>query len=444
MERLVRMSVDELEELVAGEEGVYELDEASYPPCLRPRTGPIRLKRLARGELKVEVDKRDGRIGSFELDVLFTNGVSVFGEPYWFGTFLRGPVAEAFGIEIEPHPTPAPRSAQAMVEDLMPEAPRSSEPEPRRQPKRRRAVQPRPAELARALAKRVSGQDAAVSRIAELVSGQLSKVAPARPESMLLIGPHGSGKTRAVEALPEVLAEAGHAGAHVFRVDCGLAGGFDASRLLGSAPGYVGYTESPPLLEALETRSCILLLDEIEKAHDRAHEVLLGLIAEGRLVAPDGRSVEAPGLVVAMTSADGAEDLEHALAEVPPGSREEVDACRTHLFRQGWPEELIGRVGSFVVFDPPPETSLHEAAERAIRELAGEYGLEVETLPPVLADVVTDLADANETGLRAVTHAARDLLMQAFADAARDGLEGPVAIDPGPPPKVEALQKSLL
>jgi ATP-dependent Clp protease ATP-binding subunit ClpA len=443
------MSVDELEELVAGGEGVYELDEASYPPCCTPPSGRLQLTRLPRGELKIEVDKRRIRDADcFQLDVLFSNGVCIFGDTAYFGGFLRGPIAEAFGIEIEPHPKPV-RHVQTMVEDLRPKirkqkakddeeeatpAPRSS----------RRPPSPRPAELARALAKRVSGQDAAVARVAELVAGQLAKVAPARPESMLLLGPHGAGKTRAVAALPDALADVGHESAHVFRVDCGLAGGFDASRLLGSAPGYVGYTESPPLLEALEQRGCILLLDEIEKAHFRAHQVLLGLVDEGRLSAPDGRSIDVPGLVVAMTSADGADDLEHALAEVPPGSREEIDVCRTHLYRQGWPDELIGRIGSFVVFDPPPLTSLHEAAESAIRALGREYGLEVESLPPVLADVVTDLADTDEAGLRAVTHAARDLLMRAFAEAAREGLEGAVAIDPGPPPKVEALQRSLL
>lgn len=440
MERLVRMSVDELEELVAGEEGVYELEEATYPPCLKPANGWLRLRRLPRGELKVEVEKRELRIGNFELDVLFGKGVCVFGEPFHFGKFLRGPVADAFAIEIEPHPEGHGRPVQTMVEDLTTKVVHVKG-SPARQA--RKASTPRPTELARALMKHVAGQDAAVTRIADVVTGQLAKVQPARPESMLLLGPSGSGKTRAIQALPDALSGIGHDDAHVFRVDCGLAGGFEASRLIGSAPGYVGYAESPPLLEALEKPGCILLLDEVEKTHYRAHNVFLGLLDEGRLTAPDGRSIDVPGLIVAMTSADGAGDLEYELEDVPAGSRAEIDVCRTHLYRQGWSEELIGRIGSFVVFDPPPETSLRAAAESAIRALGREYGVEVESLPPVLADVVVDLADADETGLRAVTHAARDLLMRAFADAAREGLEGPVAIDPGPPPQVVVLQSSL-
>jgi hypothetical protein len=444
MKRLVSMSVDELELLVTGSgEEVYELDGASYPPGCDPPRGPLRLRRLERGGLKVEVDKREVAPDDFRLSVLFYCGACVFANSRDLAEFLRGPVAAAFGIEAEPLPSPVQRPAEALLVDLTPRV--------RRRPKasraktaRRPSKAPLPSDLARRLAQDVAGQEAAVERIADIVSGHLAKVAPSRPESILLLGPSGSGKTRAIQALPEALKDLGYEGAHIHRIDCGrLAGDFDASRVLGSAPGYVGYTEKPPLVEALERPGCILLLDEIEKAHKAVRHVFLQLIDEGRFTAPDGRSLECPELLVAMTSSERAEDLEYELADVPRDPRQELPVCRVHLWRCGWPDELIGRIGSIVVFDPVPEPSLHEAAESAIRELGLEYGLEIEVLPPVLADVVLDLADPGELGIRALTYAARDLLMRPLAEAAREGLSGAVALEAGPPPRVVAYEDSL-
>jgi hypothetical protein len=447
MKRLVSMSVDELELLVTSSdaEEAFELDDASYPPGCDPPTGPLRLRRLERGGLKVEVDKRDVAPDDFRLSVLFYCGACLFANPRDLAEFLRGPVAAAFGIEVEPLPRPSARPAEALLEDLAPRVERkpkrrASRPKTRRSP----AKAPLPSDLARRLAQDVAGQDVAVERIAEVVSGHLAKIAPSRPESILLLGPSGSGKTRAIQALPEALEDLGYGGTHIHRIDCGrLAGDFDASRILGSAPGYVGYTEKPPLVEALEKPGCILLLDEIEKAHRAVRHVFLQLIDEGRFTAPDGRSLECPGLLVAMTSSDRADDLEYELADVPHDPRLELPVCRVHLWRCGWPDELIGRIGSIVVFDPVPGRSLHDAAESAIRELGLEYGLEIEVLPPVLADVVLDLADPGEVGIRALTFAARDLLMRPLADAAREGLSGAVAIEAGPPPRVVAYADSL-
>lgn len=445
MERLVCMSVDELEHAVASsEDGVYEIEEASYPPCCVPSRGPLRMRRLDDGALKIEVEKRQVDYDNFRLSVLFSCGICVFAHPKDLARFLRGPVATAFGIDVEPLPEPE-RPAETLLEDLAPSTQRKRKRRPsesKTAPSPSRA--PLPSDLARRLAQEVAGQDVAIGRIAEVVSGHLAKVAPSRPESILLLGPSGSGKTRAIQVLPEALDDLGFGGAHIHRIDCGrLAGDFDASRLLGSAPGYIGYTEKPPIVAALEKPGCILLLDEVEKAHRAVRHVFLQLIDEGRFTAPDGRSLECPGLLVAMTSSDRADDLEYELADVPRDPRQELPVCRVHLWRCGWPDELIGRIGSIVVFDPVPEPSLHDAAVSAIHELGLEYGLEIEVLPPVLADVVLDLADAGELGARALTYAARDLLMRPLADAARKGLHGAVAIEAGPPPRVVAHADSL-
>jgi ATP-dependent Clp protease ATP-binding subunit ClpA len=171
--------------------------------------------------------------------------------------------------------------------------------------------------------------------------------------------------------------------------------------------------------------------------------VFLGLLDEGRVTSPGGSSVEAPGAIVALSSNLGTEDLAYRLRDAPFGRNGEQLVCREHLRREGWPPELIGRIGCFAVFEPLDRVALRDIGKDAIQSFAREYGLELEALPPVIADVVLDLADASEIGARALAYAARDLLMNAFAAAARDGLSGPVSLEAGPPPRVVAETAAL-
>ncbi len=274
-------------------------------------------------------------------------------------------------------------------------------------------------------------------RLAAAVSTHLAKPSPARPASILLLGPTGTGKTSSVQALPRALHDLGRSGTHVFRIDCNeVVSGSDTRRFLGAPPSYIGYVEEPPLFAALRTPGCIVLLDEVEKSAEELQWILLGLLDEGRIGAPDGTTVDVPGTVVAMTSNAGAEDLAYRVRDLAPGGREEQAACREHLLELDWPAELVGRIGTFAVFDALDERSLHDVAESAIHGLAREFGMRLEKLPPVLGDVVRDLADASDIGARALDYAARDLLTPAFSDAARQGISGLVELDPGPPPRV--------
>jgi ATP-dependent Clp protease ATP-binding subunit ClpA len=254
---------------------------------------------------------------------------------------------------------------------------------------------------------------------------------------LLLIGPSGSGKTATIEALPAAMRDLGCTDIHVFRVDCNeLTDDYDVHRFLGAAPGLVGYTETPPLIFALRKPGCIVLLDEVEKAHDAFRAVILGLLDQGRVTAPDGTSVEAPKAVIAMTSNLGAEELRVQLSDAVRQGGVEQAVCREHLLREGWPAEFVGRIGSFMVFSELDQGALREVAEASIQALAREYGLEIVTMSPVLTDVVLDLADARRIGARALNHSSRDLLMRPLADAARAGLQGPISLEAGPPPRV--------
>ena len=136
----------------------------------------------------------------------------------------------------------------------------------------------------------IHGQEPALERVASATVAQLTKRHPVRPGSVLLIGPTGVGKTATVEALPAALKSLGYEGARVFRLDCGeLTDSIQLTRLLGSPPGYSGHTATTPLLTALERPGCILLVDEVEKAHPDVLDLLLGLLDAGRLRTPPAR-----------------------------------------------------------------------------------------------------------------------------------------------------------
>ena len=436
MERFVRMSLDELDQLVSGDG--CEFEDVAYPPRCEPPRGRLRLRAHDRGGIKLEVSRRRLPLDDFVLSVLFQTGSCIFGGSDDLARFFRGSIAKAFGIESEPIPT---RFAPEPADDDEVDAP---EPNDVQAPQRRRRVRarpraPSPVELASRLQRSIHGQDVAVGQVARAVATHLAKSRPARPESVLLVGPTGTGKTSTVESLPAALGELGCPDAHVFRIDCGeLVHASDLRRVLGAPPSYIGYVEEPPLVDALRRPGCVVLLDEFEKADETVHDVFLGLLDQGRLTAPDGETVEAPGAIVALTTNVGADDLECRLRDVPPASRAEQSACREHLLREGWPPELVGRIGTFAVFDPLSAESQRGVAESAIHRLADEFGLTVQGLPAVVVDVVRDLADASEIGARSLTYAARDLLADAFADASRAGARGPVSLDPGPPPRVIA------
>ncbi len=432
MERFVHMSLDDLDLLVAGEG--CDLEDVAYPPRCNPPRGPLRVRAHDRGGIKLEVSRRRLPLDDFVLSVLFQTGSCIFGGSEDLAGFFRGPIANAFGIESDPV---SPRSAPEPADDPANEQADDDAPARRRPRTRARRRAPSPSELAARLAQRIHGQDVPVAQVARAVATHLAKERPARPESVLLAGPTGTGKTSTVELLPAALDDLGCAGAHVFRVDCGeLVHASDLRRVLGAPPSYIGYVDEPPLVAALRTPGCILLLDEIEKADEAVHDVFLGLLDDGRLTAPDGETVEAPGAVVALTTNAGADDLAYRLRDVPPGSREEQSLCREQLLTEGWPPELVGRIGTFAVFDPLSEESQRDVAENAIRDLAGEFGLVVDMLPGVVVDVVRDLADTSDIGARSLTYAARDLLADAFAEASRYGAHGAVTLDPGPPPRI--------
>ena len=210
--------------------------------------------------------------------------------------------------------------------------------------------------LEMALAERVVGHGEAVHRIAAVLRRNYAGFASRRPMgSFLLAGPTGVGKTALARALAEVLHGDEAALVSLDMSECSEPTG--VARLLGAAPGYVGYGDGGQLTDAVRRRpSCVVVLDEIEKAHRDVLMLLLQVLEEGRLTDGRGRQVDFSNAVVVLTSNLGAAESTRAspgamgfgAAEraAPPAERA-LSAARTAL-----PPELWNRIDERIVLGP--------------------------------------------------------------------------------------------
>jgi len=230
------------------------------------------------------------------------------------------------------------------------------------------------------LKKRVIGQDEAVEAVAEAVLR--SRAGLSRPNqptgSFLFLGSTGVGKTELAKALAFELFDDDK---HMVRIDMSeYMEAHSVSRLIGSPPGYVGYDVGGFLTEAVRRRPYnVVLLDEVEKAHQRVMNVLLQVLDEGRLTDGQGRTVDFSNTVIILTSNLGSEFLLKKSTSVLSGgddstkesvtldekTREKVmDAVRSH-FRP----EFLNRLDDIVIFQPLSSQNLYGIARNMINSI---------------------------------------------------------------------------
>jgi ATP-dependent Clp protease ATP-binding subunit ClpB len=184
------------------------------------------------------------------------------------------------------------------------------------------------------LAKRVIGQEHALKAVSDAVRRSRAGLSdPNRPiGSFLFLGPTGVGKTEACRALAEFLFDSEEA---MVRIDMSEYGEKHAvARLIGAPPGYVGYDEGGQLTEAVRRRPyCVLLLDEIEKAHPDVFNILLQVLDDGRLTDGQGRTVDFKNSIVVMTSNYGSAQIQELAAN---GAEDwEIEAAIRELLKRG-------------------------------------------------------------------------------------------------------------
>jgi ATP-dependent Clp protease ATP-binding subunit ClpA len=214
--------------------------------------------------------------------------------------------------------------------------------------------------LEQRLAERVLGQPQAIAALARGVRRAAVGLAPAgRPlGSFLFVGPTGTGKTELALQLASELYGVDQAERRVLRVDCGEYGaGHETSKLVGAPPGYVGHEHGGALTDALRaTPECIVLFDEVEKAHPRLHHLLLGVLDAGRLSDQRGRNASFERALVVLTSNAGARQLATGARALGFGGAAPLNAPgREELvlgaLREQFPPEFLGRIGELVLFN---------------------------------------------------------------------------------------------
>ncbi len=184
------------------------------------------------------------------------------------------------------------------------------------------------------LSRRVVGQDHALRAVSDAVRRARAGLGdPNRPiGSFLFLGPTGVGKTETCKALAEFLFDTDEA---IVRIDMSEYGEKHAvARLVGAPPGYVGYDEGGQLTESVRRRPyCVVLLDEIEKAHPDVFNILLQVLDDGRLTDGQGRTVDFKNTIVVMTSNYGSAQIQELTAQ---GAEDwEIEAAVRELLKRG-------------------------------------------------------------------------------------------------------------
>jgi len=204
--------------------------------------------------------------------------------------------------------------------------------------------------LEEALGKRVVGQDEALRIVSNAIRRSRAGLSdPRRPNgSFLFLGPTGVGKTELAKALAEFLFDTEEA---MVRIDMSeFMERHSVSRLIGAPPGYVGYDEGGYLTEAIRRRPyAVILLDEIEKAHQDVFNVLLQVLDDGRLTDGQGRTVDFRNTVIIMTSNLGSQVIQEHSGEK---NYARMKAAVMEVVQQSFRPEFINRIDDIVVFHP--------------------------------------------------------------------------------------------
>jgi ATP-dependent Clp protease ATP-binding subunit ClpC len=226
------------------------------------------------------------------------------------------------------------------------------------------------------LRNRVVGQDEALNTVAKAVRRNRAGLRdPRRPiGSFIFLGPTGVGKTELARALAEFLFEDENA---LIRLDMSeYMERFAVSRLVGAPPGYVGYEEGGQLTERVRRRPyCVVLFDEIEKAHPDVFNILLQVLEDGQLTDSFGRTVNFKNTVIIMTSNVGGRDIakgkgigfqmEDASEDVYAQMKGKVTEQLKHMFNP----EFLNRVDGTIVFHPLGVPEMRKIVDILLREV---------------------------------------------------------------------------
>lgn len=226
------------------------------------------------------------------------------------------------------------------------------------------------------LCEQVIGQDEAVSAVSNAIRrARVGLGDPDRPlGSFLFMGPTGVGKTHLAKSLAEFLFDDANAMARIDMSE--YMEKHTVSRLIGAPPGYVGYDEGGQLTEAVRQHPyCVILLDEVEKAHPEVFNVLLQMLDDGRMTDGQGRTVDFKNTVVIMTSNIGSQWISDALLDSKEIRRKVMEAVQAHF-----PPEFLNRIDDLIIFDRLDLEALKRIVTLELAELSLRFAEKEMTL----------------------------------------------------------------
>lgn len=219
------------------------------------------------------------------------------------------------------------------------------------------------------LHRRVIGQDDAVQKVAEAILRARAGIAdPNRPiGSFMFLGPTGVGKTELAKALAECLFDDEK---NIVRIDMSeYMEKFSVSRLLGAPPGYVGYDEGGQLTEQVRRKPyCVLLFDEVEKAHPDVFNILLQILDDGRVTDAQGKTVDFKNTIIILTSNLGANLLLESIGENGEISQE-VETGISQILKEHFRPEFLNRLDEIVFYKPLTRDNISQIIQLLLVDL---------------------------------------------------------------------------
>ncbi len=238
------------------------------------------------------------------------------------------------------------------------------------------------------LHQRVIGQDEAVEKVSDAILRSRAGIQdPDRPiGSFLFLGPTGVGKTELAKALAQALFDDEK---NMVRIDMTeYMEKYSVSRLIGAPPGYVGYEEGGQLTEAVRRHPyCVVLFDEVEKAHPDVFNVLLQVLDDGRITDSQGRTVDFKNTIIILTSNLGSQFILEGIEDgaISAEARSQVDA----LLKQQFRPEFLNRLDEIVFYKPLARQEIFSIVDLMVKDL--QRRLEEKQLFVELTDDARDL-----------------------------------------------------
>ena len=290
------------------------------------------------------------------------------------------------------------------------------------------------------LHKRVVGQDDGVTKVTEAIIRSKAGIKdPTKPiGSFLFLGPTGVGKTELAKALAASLFDDE---SNMVRLDMSeYMEKYSVSRLIGAPPGYVGYDEGGQLTEAVRRKPyCVVLFDEIEKAHPDVFNVLLQVLDDGRITDSMGKTVDFKNTIVIMTSNIGSRQLKDFGRGIGFGSQnmegnsEYARGVVQKALKNAFSPEFLNRIDDIIMFNPLTKEDIYKIIDIELKSLfkrVNDLGLVI-TISKEAKDFIIEKGYDPQYGARPLKRAIQEYLEDELAEVIIKGIAEGTELDVG-------------